>query len=94
MRDAAPLAGENLVARPHDVLAGAQLDLPRPAKIRQQLGDIDRAAGERPDRLGQRDDALLAHRVEADRAGGIGVGWLFCTHSITRSPGAGAGSPA
>ena len=69
VRDAAPLAGENLVARPDDMLAGAQFDLPRPEKIRQQLGDIDRAAGERPERLGQRDDALLAHRVEPDRAG-------------------------
>ena len=59
----------DLVARPDDVLARAKFDLPGPGEIRQQLGDIDRPAGERTERLGQRDDALFAHRVEPDRAG-------------------------
>jgi hypothetical protein len=35
MRDAASLAGENFVARPDDMLAGAKLDLTRPGEIRQ-----------------------------------------------------------
>ena len=95
MRDAAPLAGEDLVARPHDMLAGAQFDLPRPGEIRQQLGDIDRAAGER--RRAARSSATTRSSpigLSPIAPAGIGVGWLFCTHRITRSPGAGAGSPA
>ena len=69
MRDAPAVPGNDLVARAHDMLAGAQLDLPRPSETRQQFGDIDSAAGEGADRLGQHNDGLLAHRVEPDRAG-------------------------
>src|SRR5437762_10817103 len=67
MRDAASLPGDDLIARAHDVLSGAQLDLPRPGETRQQRRNVDRAAGKRTDRLRDRDGGLLAHRVERDR---------------------------
>ena len=66
MRDAAAAPFENLVARAHHVLAGAQLDLFRPRDVGQQFGNRDRARGEGRDPVGDRHDVLLAHRGEAD----------------------------
>src|SRR5215472_17980873 len=56
----------NLITRAHHMLAGTQLDLPRPVDIRQQLRNIDGAGGERRNRPGERHDTILAHRIEAD----------------------------
>src|SRR6185503_16197679 len=68
VRDAAVAGGDDLVARADDVLARAHLDLPRPGKVWQQLGDIDSAAGEGAERVREGGDRLLAHRVEPDSA--------------------------
>src|ERR1051326_2538412 len=68
MRDPAVPARDHLITRPHDVLAGAHLDLAGPGDPGEQLRDIDGAARKRADRLGDRGEFLLAHRVEPDRA--------------------------
>ena len=68
MRNPAVSVRDDLVARPHNVLAGAYFDLARPGKTGEQLGDIDRAARKRADRLGNRRAFFLAHRIERDCA--------------------------
>ena len=68
MRDAgAPGAGD-LVARAHNMAAGTQLDLRRPAHVRQQVGNIQGDGGERANGSIQRHRVLCPHAVERDRA--------------------------
>ncbi len=68
MGDAASRRPRHLVTRPHHVFAGAQLDLLRPARPRQELGDVERIAGERRDRPLEAEEGAVAHEVEADGA--------------------------
>src|SRR6516162_7712224 len=50
------------------MLAGPQLELPRPGDVRQQLGNFDGAGRERRDRAADGRDSLLTHGGEADGA--------------------------
>ena len=55
---------DDLVARPHHVFAGAQLELSRPSNLGQKLPDIHRARGKGRNWLVQRHHAVIAHSVE------------------------------
>ena len=98
MGDPPPLAGpaaDHLVARPHDVFArrGSRSAVATPDSGSSSATSSG-AAGKRPDRRGQRVTASSPIGLMPIAPAGIGVGWLFCTHRMTRSPGAGAGRPA
>ena len=67
MRNAAPAGLYDLVARPHHVLPGVQLDLAGPGNTGQQFGDVDGARRERADRFFERYDPRVAHLIEPDR---------------------------
>src|SRR6516164_9669309 len=66
MRNTTAVPLKDLVTWAHHVLAGTQLNLPRPVDIRQQLRNVDGAGGERRNRPGERHNTILAHRIEAD----------------------------
>ena len=61
---------QDLVAGPHHVSAGAQLDLRRPVHARQQLRHVHGHAGKWRHLAVQRHRVLGAHLVERDGAGG------------------------
>ena len=65
----AAVAGGGLVARADEMLAGLDLELVGPARIRPQLGDVQRIAGEPGDRAVQPGDLGPAHQVEPDALG-------------------------
>ena len=65
----AAVAGDHLVARPHDMLAGLQLDLLRPGRLGQQLSGVEGIGREGRDLPIQPSDRLAAHEVEAEAAG-------------------------
>src|ERR1051325_2440140 len=67
MGDPAMALRHDFVTRAHDMLAGADLDLPRPDQTGQRGTKVDSSAGKRADRFRDRNNRLLAPRVEADR---------------------------
>src|ERR1700756_2009041 len=74
MGDPAAAILDDLVARSHGVLARAELHLFGPSEVWQQFADVDGACGKRCDRLGDPNDLLFTHRVDANLGGWNGKG--------------------
>ncbi len=69
MGDVRPAFAHHLVARPHHVLPGPELDLRRPGETGQQRGAIDRDRSEGSDRVRPGRRRLRAHAPERHGAG-------------------------
>ena len=73
MIDAPPPVRRHFIARAHKPFSGANLQLPRPPRVRQQFGNIHRARAEGRNFLLQPSDVLVvAHFIQPHFAGGDG----------------------
>ena len=85
----APVSGEHLVARAHEVLAGLDLELVGPGGLGHEFGDVERICAERRDRLIEPMDFGRAHEIEPDpvRRNRAGMAVLDPQHDPLAGPG-------